>query len=210
MGYRHYFYTVDIAECDVVENMTYSQLVEYCKSHSPEAYELDEYSDGTKEEYINFFKILNQTEIFEFGKLYYEDTADRIYSHGIPLFKQKETQEYFDDYNPYRMGKDGLLEAINIYKQKIIDYYKDILTDGAVQILPFGIELKREDIKSLDKFISHVEDELMWWEKLGAVDLDESTDRISKSWMYEHQIFELVRLYKTIDWEKKCLLFYGW
>ena len=24
------------------------------------------------------------------------------------------------------------------------------------------------------------------------------------------QIFELVRLYKSIDWEKKCLLFYGY
>lgn len=27
---------------------------------------------------------------------------------------------------------------------------------------------------------------------------------------YEHQIFELVRLYKAIDWETKTVLFYGW
>lgn len=209
MGYRHYFAIVDIAECNNIENMTYDDFLNYCKTNHKDAYELDEYDDGIKEEYINFHRALNQETIFEFGKLYYEDTADRIYNHGLPLFKLEETQNNFDYYVPYKMGKDGLLEAINIYKEKIINYYKDILTDGAVQILPFGIEIKREDIKSIDKFVSHVNDELMWWEN-GAINLDEGVDKISSSWMYEHQIFELVRLYKTIDWDTKCLLFYGY
>ena len=30
------------------------------------------------------------------------------------------------------------------------------------------------------------------------------------SWLYEHTIFDLVRIYKTFDWENKCLLFMGW
>ena len=210
MGYRHYFYTVDITECNAVENMTYEELKEYCKKNNPEAYEKYEYSDGSIEEYINIHKILGQTKIFEFGKLYYDDTAEKIYSHGKPLFSNKDTQEYFCDYVPYRMGKDGIREAIEIYKGKIIRYYKDVLTDGAVQVLPFGIEINRDDIKSLDKMVDHVKDEIMWWESLGVIDLDEETESISKSWMYEHQIFELVRLYKSIDWTKKCLLFYGY
>ena len=209
MGYRHYFYTADIAECDAVENMTYEELKEHIKEKRPKAYEEEKYSDGSVEEYINIHEAFGQTEIFEFGKLYYDDTADRIYSHGKPLFSAKETQDYFLDYNPYRMGKDGLREAIEIYKEKIIRFYKGVLTDGAVQILPFGIEINRDDIKSMDKIIDHVKDEILWWEKLGAIDLDEGNERISKSWLYEHQIFELVRLYKSIDWNTKCLLFYG-
>lgn len=210
MGYRHYFYTADIAECDAVENMTYEEFKEHIKVNRPKAYEVYKYSDDDVEEWIDIHKAFGQTEIFEFGKLYYDDTADRIYSHGKPLFSVKETQDCFCDYNPYRMGKDGLREAIEIYKEKIIRFYKGVLTDGAVQTLPFGIEINRDDIKSLDKIISHVNDEIMWWEKIGAIDLDEGNERISKSWLYEHQIFELVRLYKFIDWEKKCLLFYGW
>lgn len=204
MGYRHYFYLVDIEECNKVKNMTYTELIKHIKNANPDAVEED--ADGV---WINFHEALNQKEIFEFGKLYYEDTADRIYSHGAPLFLIEDTQEYFEDYQPYRMGKDGLLEAIKIYEKKIIDYYEDLAKDGAVQILPFGIEVPRDDIKSVDKLREHAEDMLRRW-KWGAINLNEESDSISSSWLYEHQIFELVRLYKAIDWDKKCLLFYGY
>lgn len=205
MGYRHYFYLADIADCDHVENMDYNAFVDYCESKNPESVE-----DDFGEKFVWFPDTLAQEEVYEFGKLYYEDTAERIYSHGKPLFASKEAQDAFSDYNPYRMGKDGMLEAIEIYKQKIIDHYKGLFEDGAVQVLPFGIEINREDIKSTDKLIESARDQLLWWEKLGVIDLDESHEAISKSWLYEHQIFELVRLYKTIDWNKKCLLFYGY
>lgn len=204
MGYRHYFYLVDIAECDCVENMDYNAFVDYCASKNPESVEGD---DGEK--FVWLPDTLGQKEIYEFGKLYFENTAERICSKGKPLFANKETQESFCDYNPYRMGKDGMLEAIEIYKQKIINHYKGLFEDGAVQVLPFGIEINREDIKSTDKLIDAARDQLLWWEKLGVIDLDESHEAISKSWLYEHQIFELVRLYKSIDWNHKCLLFYG-
>lgn len=205
MGYRHYFYLANTEDCDAVQNMTYSQLAEYCKEKYPNSVDED---DG--ELYINFHDILNQTEIFEFGKLYWDDTADQIYNHGTPLFSNAETQSDFNDYRPYRMGKDGLLEAIQIYQNKVISYYEGLLVDGATQRLPFGITIEREDIKSIDKLVEHIQDEVNWWKVMGVLDLDERNERISKSWLYEHQVFELVRLYKSIDWDKKCLLFYGW
>lgn len=204
MGYRHYFYLADIEKCDKVEGMTYAELTQHLENENPKAVEAD--SEGV---WINFHEILNQEKLFEFGKLYYEDTAERIKEKGKPLFLLDDTQEYFQDYAPYRMGKDGLLEAIKIYEEKIINYYEGLLKDGAVQILPFGIEVPRDDIKSVDKLKEHANDYLRRW-KFGAINLDEECDAISGSWLYEHQIFELVRLYKTIDWDKKCLLFYGW
>lgn len=36
-----------------------------------------------------------------------------------------------------------------------------------------------------------------------------SHEWLSKSWQYEHQIFDLVRLYKSIDWDKDTLIFLG-
>lgn len=205
MGYRHYFYEANTADCTAVKDMTYEQLAEYCKEKWPKS--LDE-DDGRA--WLNIHEILEQKEVFEFGKLYWDDTADRIYDKGVPLFEVKETQEAFSDYVPYRMGKEGLLEAINIYKEKVINYYNDLLVDGAIQRLPFGMSLKREDIKSMDKLLEHIYDMIKWWGNFGVLDLDENHERISKSWLYEHQVFELVRLYKSIDWDKKCLLFYGW
>lgn len=209
MGYRHYFNLVDTQDCKAVENFTCAEWEECCKKHFPDAVDIDEYDDGTVEIYINFHRVLNQKEIHEFGKLYYEDTAERIESKGKPLFNNAETKEMYEYYNPYVVGKEGLLEAIEIYRQKVVDYYTDMLKDGAIQILPFGIEINREDIKSIDKVQEHIKDMIFWWRK-GAIDTDLDDEQITGSWLYEHRIFELVRLYKTIDWNTKSLLFYGY
>ena len=82
--------------------------------------------------------------------------------------------------------------------------------DGGVQLLPGGFYIAREDIKSIDKVREFIHEKLKWWELFGAIDLDETHESISDSYQYEHQIFELVRLYKSIDWETKTVLFYGW
>lgn len=103
-----------------------------------------------------------------------------------------------------------MLEAIEIYKRKIIEGYKDLLVDGGKQFLLGGFSIERDDIRSIDKIRDFIHERLKWWERLGAIDLDETHESISDSWQYEHQIFELVRLYKSIDWETKTVLFYGW
>lgn len=195
MGYRHYFYEVNIADCFIVKDLTFEQLKEYCWDAYPKCRE------EIEEDYLSMHDILNQKEVFEFGKLYWDDTAERIYAKGVPLFDVEETQEAFSDYRPYRMGKEGLLEAINIYKQKIVAYYESLLVDG----LDYN-----PNYTSTEKLKEHAEGKVRAWKMLGVLDLNEERERISTSWEYEHQIFELVRLYKSIDWDKKCLLFYGW
>lgn len=202
MGYRHYFYLVDKSKCEEVKNMTLNELCDYAKSKGVEG------GDGWFS--FNDNKFLDKKEIFEFGKLYWDDTADRIYSKGEPLFTDKEVQEDVSDYDPYVVGKPGVLEAIEIYKRKIIEAYKNLLVDGGKQFLPGGFFIERDDIKSIDKIRDFITEKLKWWERLGAIDLDETHESISGSWQYEHQIFELVRLYKSIDWETKTVLFYGW
>lgn len=203
MGYRHYFYLVDKKDVEKVKDKNYDKLLLIAKEYGAEV-EDDGYF------YFNDDKFMNKTEIYEFGKLYWDDTAERIYSHGVPLFTIEETQKAFSDYVPYVMGADGLLEAINIYKEKIINYYKSFLVDGEKRKINYSFEVRPEDIKDVSNITDFIEDRLRWWVLYGVIDLDLNRERISDSWIYEHQIFELVRLYKTIDWENKCLLFYGW
>lgn len=114
MGYRHYFYLVEKTQVEAVKHMSISELYEYAKKCGSEVSE----EDGEKYFYFNDEKFMNKTEIFEFGKLYFDDTAERIYSKGIPLFEKQEVQEYLSDYSPFVVGKDGLLEAIKIYEKK--------------------------------------------------------------------------------------------
>lgn len=195
MGYRHYFYKCKKADIEQIREKTLAELEEYAKEKGEELSLRDN-------------SILPQEEVFEFGKLYYEDTDEQIYGTGVPLFSHEEVMEEFSDYVPYEVGEQGLLKAIEIYRQKIKDYYEDLLKDGATQILPFGIELPRPDITSADKIKEHIKEKLFWIEY--KVNLDETKKTLTDSWQYEDTIFNLVFLLKTIDWEKETLLFYGW
>ncbi len=203
MGYRHYFYKVKKTDVETVKNMSYEQLSKYVKERGGIVVEEDNW--------IDLDGVLDQTEVHEFGKLYWDDTAERIYGKGVPLFSRNEVQEQFCDYVPYVVGKEGLFEAIKIYQEKIIYFYRDMLVDGQDRSLPFGITLRQEDVKSVDKLVEHIKDKLFTLEKFGLVDLDEKNKwQVAHSWEYEHSIFNLVHILKAIDWEQDTLLFYGW
>ena len=188
MGYRHYFYKVKKEDVATVRDMNFDQLCEYAKDNGIELY--DEELEG-KGFYFNDDKFLNKVEVFEFGKLYWENTAERIYSKGIPLFTNAEVQEYVSDYYPYVVGKEGLLEAIEVYREKITNLYRNLI---------------EEDDK--EKIKTHLEEYAYWSTKI--VETDEDCKYLTGSWLYEHHIFDLVYLLKTIDWATETLLFYGW
>lgn len=194
MGYRHYFYLVKKSDVEKCNNISFSELKR-------------QYGDA--DGYMDFDDILPQIEIFEFGKLYYDDTAERIYKTGKPLFGDKECQEYFEDYNPFIVGKEGLLEAIKIYKGKVINAYKSLLGNGQEVQYPLGITMT-EDIPEYEKMKSFVNDRIFWIQSYFE-DINETNKyAVTTSYMYEHSIFNLIHLLKVIDWDNETILFYGW
>lgn len=207
MSYRHYFYKVPLTEIKTVENMEYNELCKYAQEHNAEC-ELDE-----GEEWFNFNDkaFLNKEEIFEFGKLYWDDTAERIYNTGKPLFNKDDTQEMFADYVPYVVGKAGLLEAIKIYREKIINFYKDLLIDDEEYINNFFVDVRRKEIKSEEKMKNFVRNQIIEFDYCDFVNIDETKNWcVTSSWQYEYSIFNLVHILKTIDWDRDTILFYGW
>lgn len=195
MGYRHYFYLVKKSDVEKSNNIVFDELKR-------------QYGDA--DGYIDFDKVFPRTEVFEFGKLYYEDTAERIYNTGEPLFGDKDCQEYFEDYYPFVVGKEGLLEAIKIYKEKVINAYQSLLGDGQEVQYPLGITMT-EDISEHDKMKNFVKSRLLWIQKYHFEDIDETNKyKVSKSYIYEHAIFNLIHLLKVIDWDNETILFYGW
>jgi hypothetical protein len=207
MGYRHYFFKVKKADVEAIKDMDYEGLLRYAEDNGGE---IDEW-DGQKS--LNFIddKFLNKTEVHGFGKLYWDDTAERIYSKGVPLFTKDEVQEAFSDFCPYVVGKDAVLEAISIYQEKVLKYYKGLLVDGEERKIPFGLTLTIDDVKSIDKVLEHLRDKISSISYRGLADIDESNKwQVTSSWEYEHSIFNLVHILKSIDWEQDTLLFYGW
>jgi hypothetical protein len=203
MGYRHYFYKVKKADVETIKDMDYEQLKKYVTERGGEVVD--------DENYVNFDDVISQTRVHEFGKLYWDNTAERIYDKGTPLFSKKETQDAFDDYSPYIVGKEGLLEAISIYQEKVLNYYKGLLVDGEERQLPLGITLTVEDVKSMDKVLEHLSDKISRISYCGIANIDEDRKwQVTSSWEYEHSIFNLVHILKSIDWQEDTILFYGW
>lgn len=207
MGYRHYFYKVKKADIEAVKDMDNAQLLKYAEENGVE---IDEWNGKKSFSFIDD-KFLKKTEVHEFGKLYWDDTTDRIYSKGVPLFTNPEVQKEVSDYVPYVVGKEGLLEAISIYQEKVLNFYKDLLVNGKDRQLPLGITLRQEDVKSIDKLVSHIEYKISHISYCGIANIDEDSKwQVTSSWEYEHSIFNLVHILKAMDWEQDTLLFYGW
>lgn len=203
MGYRHYFCKVKKADVETIKDMDYEQLKKYVADRGGEV--IDD------ENYVNFDDVISQTDLHEFGKLYWDNTAERIYDKGTPLFSKKETQDAFGYYNPYIVGKEGLLEAISIYQEKVLNYYKGLLVDGEERQLPLGITLTVEDVKSIDKVLEHLRYKIEKISYCGIANIDEDRKwQVTSSWEYEHSIFNLVHILKSIDWQEDTILFYGW
>lgn len=193
MGYRNYLYKIEKKKANQIRNMTYKEL--------KDKYKIDD------EEYIDIFKILNldvnKDMVFEFGKLYWEDTIPRIQNTGKKLFKSKKLNEIFEDEKPYIVGEEALIESINIYKDKIKNLYTELLEKES------QCKRKSEKIAILEK---HIKDYDFYWNKslFDIVVLDKNENKICDSQLYEHLIWELVYQFKTIDFEKYDLIFLGW
>lgn len=135
-------------------------------------------------------------EIWELGTLYWDDTAERITAKGIPLFNSPEILEELAGRIPYVVGRDGFLEVINMYKNKIISMYRNLLVDD-------------EERKSHVKQMEHIKANLVEWECGIAINLKEDVEKITSSWSYEYCIFELVKILKTMNFKEYTILFYG-
>lgn len=205
MVYRNYFYIVEKSEVSKVRRMNYEELCDYAK-------QCGAVYDENGEQYFDFAdeKFMNKRRIFDFGRLRQDDTIEMVHNVGTPLFENQEVREMFDEpYEPYITGKIGLKATIEVYKNKVVEGLKSLVKVDAEDADSL-LRQVRPDNLDLESVCNAIMDKLVVWDRYVPYDLDENTDEISSSRYYEYQIFELVRLYKTIDWDKYVLLFMGW
>lgn len=187
MGYRNYLYTIPKKNVKKVRKINLKDLKK---------------KYGDEEGYVSSSKVLKDMKcIFEYGKLYWDDTIEKIHNTGERLFLDKEVQEEFCDEDIYLVGKEALKITIEIYENKIKKMYEELFNND---------NLNSEEIKA--KYEEHLKEYQSWWctKWRNTLNLDENDECICNGWLYEHQIFELVRLYKTIDFDKYDLVFLGY
>jgi len=114
---------------------------------------------------------------------------------GEPFYKDKATQELFAHYKPRVISREEYLEIVNCMREFIVEYYRTLLS---------------HDNKLMWQRM--IEDKIDTWEAefILPCDDDPNSKRIVNSFDAEYQIFDMIRMLKTIDWEKDIVLFWGW
>lgn len=227
MGYRTYIASMPKREYNKIKSMTKEQLIEHYKIERKD-YEIEEGYLGMG--VYDFGK-----ELYEFGK--YTDFEPPKGSLKT-FFKNKELNKYFTDEHDFNIVTPEFLEyIIESYKKRIQDYYnkmmnpffgkRDDIMDREVPtnfLNSINVEynypnnkykfdfslITQEEQNALWEILEHIRSMRTEWTILTPYKLKDGRDEITGSWKYEYGIFELVRIYKTFDWKKNMMYYYGY
>jgi hypothetical protein len=145
------------------------------------------------EDYVPCYKITK--EVYELGK-YYEGSF--LKKFRSPVFARTATNRHFQgDHEFYIISKEGFEAIIEQYRKNVLEYYVGIQS-GKIDVTPLEV---------IDKKVR------AWGEncekyKIYPYSMD--GERITTSWEYEYSVFELVRIYKSIDWETQLVTITAW
>lgn len=221
MGYRTYIASMPKREYNKIKSLTKQEMYDF--------YNLKSYFEG-EEPYKGVSEF--GEELYEFGKYTDFEPPKKSMKH---FFKKKCLQERYEENDFYTVTKEFLEYVIEHYKKKISDYYdsmlspfynlnNNILTPGSPSEflksikVEYGVKNKYEfdfskisyeEQESLFNIIEHVRSMRTEWACLTPYNL-ENGDAITTSWKYEYTIFELVRIYKSFDWKRNIMIYYGY
>lgn len=225
MGYRTYVASMPKRDYNKIKSMTKDQLIEHYKIER-EDYEIEE-------GYIGMGVYDFGTTLYEFGKYTeFEPPKGSLKT----FFKNKELNKYYTDDHDFNIVTPEFLEyIIDSYKRRVADYYNDMMIpffgkqESLMRTQPsnflnsvdveydypnnkykFDFSLITQDEQNaLWKIIDHVRSMRTEWTAMTPYDLNRD-DEVTTSWKYEYAIFELVRIYKTFDWKKNVMIYYGY
>jgi len=166
-------------------------------------------------------------QIYGLGEAYFEPPKKTT----LPFFKKEELKIKYEDYDFKVVKKEFLAYIIETYTKKIQAYYTDMMEPFYKKIheesnfiesvkKDYGSskdsytfdfsKITNEEQTALYKVIQHVRSfSWEWREGMLPYDLEKGNE-VSTSWKYEYAIFELVRIYKTFDWKRNVMVFYGY
>lgn len=213
MGYRTYIGYMPKKTYNKIKRFTPDELYQH-------------YNKTGEDRYIGVYEY--GTALYEFGK--YTDFNPPKKSHKN-FFTKKETQARYQEYEFQIITKEFLEYIIQSYNNMIQKYYNDMMMPllGTEECKPseFMKSIKRsgyfdnpnitfdftkitqEESNALYKIIEHVRSFNPEWTDLTPYNLN-TDEAITTSWKYEYAIFELVRIYKSFDWKRNQMYYYGY
>lgn len=190
MGYRNYLFVADKKKLNKIRKMTREELFSLV-GETPS-------NDGYYPYYRDVLSKADGEQAFELGK--YVDFTERLKPFLRPLFRDKKIHEYYNEESECFLAKPEILQEIaTIYREKVQNFYKDLLEEKSKDEFDTRTQLER--------LISSVQSSLLWSQYLDR--LSEGKYSLGGGWLYEHEVFNILYLMKIINPKKQCLIYVG-
>jgi hypothetical protein len=223
VGYRNYIAYIPRSEYDKIKDMTKEKLYKRYKT------KMDDYLgvyDIAKNELYGFGKYVEFGDkkffknVFRNKKLNNELTEEHEFyivgpeflKHIIEHYTAKVKSNYTDIISPF-FHKKGIKEFRDKPKEFLSSIQRQY-DSGINETYKFDFtKITDEEQTALFKLIDHIRGFGNEWGvdtfiNMLPYDLDKG-EEVTTSWKYEYSIFELVRIYKTFDWKKNVMIYYG-
>ncbi len=219
MGYRTYIGSMPKRDYNKIKSLTKNELFNFYKDSK-------DLGEDENDFYIGAYDF--GQKLYEFGK--YTD-FDPPKKSMKSFFKKKEVKDIYNKHDFYIVTKEFLEYIIESYRKRIKDYYNDMFmpllgADGN-SVPEFLRTVKTnynypndthefdfstitvEEQTALFKIIEHVRSFRTEWTYLTPYNLNKG-EKVTESWKFEYGIFELVRIYKSFDWKRNVMIYYGY
>lgn len=190
MGYRNYLYVVDKKQLNKIRKMTKAEL-----------WAFSEEKPFDDEEYPYMGDVCDKMgaeEAIELGK--YIDYTTRLKKFFKPIFKDKDINKHYNYETEFLIAKPEILQEIaTIFKEKIKANYQDLLREKSEQ--------EYETRSQFERLKAEAESHLTWCQYLDR--LSKQKYELCGSWLYEHEVFNILYLMKVFKPKKQALLWLG-
>ena len=134
--------------------------------------------------------------------------CEEMHLHGDTLFTNIELRKRFvEDDCIILDDKDGLKAAIEFCRNKVVDWYEDLLREKSND--------SWNDAPQIDRMKQFVNLALGRWKSEWVTDyrpynLGVNSKRLNNHGCWEFVVWDLVNVYKTFDWDNYSIMFMGW
>ena len=192
MGYRNYIAVVDKESLHKISNLSYDEVM---KTYGDEGY-ISEYTFEDKG--IEIKRILEISEIVS-----YKENSTRLKACLSPVFSDNKINEVLNNDGEFMLGNKKLLEnIIEIYRKSVVEYYTDIQDIDKIREIYF--DSTKDHLKY---FITQCKNKVSEFSENWFV--SDNDNILHYTWQYEYDIFNLIYILKTFDWNKNYLLWIG-
>ena len=193
-GYINYDFIEFIEDELKSNNLSYSRekLAAFIRYIADSPFEVDKSFEVEFTDFNQFIeKDMGVIEDYCLGR--FDDISKTI---GNPFYTHEDTQKLFEYYNPRVIYKQDFEKIVELFRKLIVENYKEILMDPSKEL----------------RWRGHLESKLECWQSpyIEPYNMDDHRKEIVRDYSLEYRIFELVRLYKSIDWTRNTVVFFGW